>query len=219
MEYNILRDWLSNHQFTWEKLGDILTYHHNAPILFSSGLFFFLFIGFLMIYMSLRKHTLARIIYVTLFSLYFYYKSSGLWFGLLVFTATSDFLIAQCISHTTSVLKRKLFVTLSLCINLGMLGYFKYFNFLGELFTMAAGGEWLKMNIFLPVGISFFTFQSISYVIDVYRGRIQPLDRWIDYVFYVSFFPQLVAGPIVRARDFIPQMRSEEHTSELQSPS
>lgn len=55
MEYNILRDWLSNHQFTWEKLGDILTYHHNAPILFSSGLFFFLFIGFLMIYMSLRK--------------------------------------------------------------------------------------------------------------------------------------------------------------------
>jgi hypothetical protein len=90
--------------------------------------------------------------------------------------------------------------------NLGMLGYFKYFNFLGELFTMAAGGEWLKMNIFLPVGISFFTFQSISYVIDVYRGRIQPLGRWIDYVFYVSFFPQLVAGPIVRARDFIPQM-------------
>ena len=71
---------------------------------------------------------------------------------------------------------------------------------------MAAGGEWLKMNIFLPVGISFFTFQSISYVIDVYRGRIQPLGRWIDYVFYVSFFPQLVAGPIVRARDFIPQM-------------
>ena len=60
MEYNILRDWLSNHQFTWEKLGDILTYHHNAPILFSSGLFFFLFIGFLMIYRSLRKHTLAR---------------------------------------------------------------------------------------------------------------------------------------------------------------
>ena len=95
MEYNILRDWLSNHQFTWEKLGDILTYHHNAPILFSSGLFFFLFIGFLMIYMSLRKHTLARIIYVTLFSLYFYYKSSGLWFGLLVFTATSDFLIVH----------------------------------------------------------------------------------------------------------------------------
>ena len=62
------------------------------------------------------------------------------------------------------------------------------------------------LDIFLPVGISFFTFQSISYIIDVYRGRIEPLRRWLDYVFYVSFFPQLVAGPIVRARDFIPQI-------------
>ena len=87
-----------------------------------------------------------------------------------------------------------------------MLGYFKYFNFLANCLLWPPGENGLKMNIFLPVGISFFTFQSISYVIDVYRGRIQPLGRWIDYVFYVSFFPQLVAGPIVRARDFIPQM-------------
>lgn len=203
----------------FSKLGDLLTYHHNAPILFSSGLFFFLFIGFFMIYMALQKHTLARIIYVTLFSLYFYYKSSGLWFGLLVFTATSDFCIAQGILHVSTQLKRKLLVTLSLCINLGMLAYFKYFNFLldivGSLLREIGyhlGNASLQnityqpMDIFLPVGISFFTFQSISYVIDVYRGRIQPLNRWVDYVFYVSFFPQLVAGPIVRARDFIPQM-------------
>ena len=79
-------------QLSFDKLGDILTYHHNAPILFSSGLFFFLFIGFLIIYMSLRKHLLTRIIYVTLFSIYFYYKSSGLFFFLLLFVATSDFL-------------------------------------------------------------------------------------------------------------------------------
>lgn len=203
----------------FSKLGEILTYQHNAPILFSSGLFFFLFIGFLMIYMSLRTHTLARIIYVTLFSLYFYYKSSGLWFGLLVFTATSDFCIAQGIFHTSSKWGRRLLVTLSLCVNLGMLGYFKYFNFLFEIVatvqrelgyqlgnTAMQSVTYQPMDIFLPVGISFFTFQSISYVIDVYRDRIQPLSRWVDYVFYVSFFPQLVAGPIVRARDFIPQM-------------
>lgn len=201
------------------KLGDILTYHHNAPILFSSGLFFFLFIGFLIIYMSLRKHLLARLIYVTLFSLYFYYKSSGFWFFLLVFTATSDFLIAQGIHRTASKLGRKLFVTLSLCINLGMLGYFKYYNFLLEIIASITrmfgdqfGNEAMQhvnyqpLDIFLPVGISFFTFQSISYVIDVYRNRVTPLNRWVDYVFYVSFFPQLVAGPIVRARDFIPQI-------------
>ena len=206
MIQTIFSDWINNHQFSWEKLGEILSYQPDAPILFSSGLFFFLFMGFLTIYICLRTRTLARIIYVTLFSLYFYYKSSGLWFGLLVFTATSDFLIAQGIARSRETVHRKLLVALSLCVNLGMLAYFKYFNFLGELFTLASGGEWTRLQIFLPVGISFFTFQSISYVIDVYRKRIQPLSRWIDYVFYVSFFPQLVAGPIVRARDFIPQM-------------
>lgn len=201
------------------KLGEVFTYQGYAPILFSSGLFFFLFIGFLMIYIPLRKHTLARIIYVTLFSLYFYYKSSGWWFGLLVFTATSDFFIARAMKETSSQLGRKLWVTLSLCVNLGMLGYFKYFNFLREVAEDLAhligyqvgNTSWQSLNyqpldIFLPVGISFFTFQSISYVVDVYRGKITPIRRWIDYVFYVSFFPQLVAGPIVRARDFIPQI-------------
>ena len=192
-----------------ENLGDLLTYHHNAPLLFSSGLFFFLFTGFLIIYIPLRKHLLTRIIYVTLFSLYFYYKSSGLFFFLLLFVATSDFCIAQCMARTASRPRRKAWVVLSLCIDLGLLGYFKYFNFLREIAVAIIGGgkaDYQPLDIFLPVGISFFTFQTISYVIDVYRGRIEPLRRWIDYVFYVSFFPQLVAGPIVRARDFIPQI-------------
>ncbi len=204
---------------SFSKIGEILTYNPSEPMLFSSGLFFFLFCFFAVFYIALRKHTLARIIYVTLFSLYFYYKSSGLWFGLLVFTATSDFLIARIMELMDTRWKKKLLVTLSLCINLGMLSYFKYTNFLidiGNAFLREVGilfsyEPWMALesvhyDIFLPVGISFFTFQSISYVIDVYRGRITPLHRWIDYVFYVSFFPQLVAGPIVRARDFIPQI-------------
>ena len=194
------------HHFSWEKLIDLLSYHPEAPMLFSSGLFFFLFFGFLSIYVLLRRCTLARLVYVTLFSLYFYYKSSGLWFVLLLFTASSDYYIARAMQETTQVVHRKAWVTLSLCVNLGLLAYFKYFNFLGETITQLVGGEWERLDIFLPVGISFFTFQSLSYVIDVYRGRIVPLNRWIDYLFYVSFFPQLVAGPIVRARDFIPQI-------------
>lgn len=122
-------------------------------------------------------------------------------------------------ARTVSRWGRKAWVVLSLCIDLGLLGYFKYFNFLREIAASVAhelgyqlGNASLQnityqpLDIFLPVGISFFTFQTISYVIDVYRGRIDPLRRWIDYVFYVSFFPQLVAGPIVRARDFIPQI-------------
>ena len=201
------------------KLGDLLLYHKDAPMLFSSGLFFFLFIGFFVIYILLRKNTLARIIYVTAFSLYFYYKSSGLYFVLLLATATSDFCIGLMMSKTESKLHKKLWVTLSLLVNLGMLSYFKYFNFLGDIIVGAInelGFQWgnntmlwmsfKHWDIFLPVGISFFTFQSISYIIDLYRDRIKPLHRWIDYVFYVSFFPQLVAGPIVRARDFIPQI-------------
>jgi len=205
-----------NFQFSIEKLKDLFVFHRESPMLFSSGLFFFLFIGFFIIYLSLRRHTLIRFIYVTIFSLYFYYKSSGIWFLLLLFTATADFIIARALFDSSRPIIRKLLVTLSLCINLGMLAYFKYFNFLYNLGVsiMNSIGSWfggetvehLTFEIFLPVGISFFTFQSISYVVDIYRGNLKPLNRWIDYVFYVSFFPQLVAGPIVRAKDFLPQM-------------
>ncbi|MCC8142884.1 MAG: MBOAT family protein [Tannerellaceae bacterium] len=213
-----IQNWLTT-DFSLDTLGDILVYQPSAPMLFSSGLFFFLFIGFVLLYVLLRKHLLARLIYVTLFSLYFYYKSSGIWFVLLLFTATTDFCIGQGIIRTASQWGRKLWVTLSLCLNLGMLAYFKYYNFLVQLIVGLLNDlgyhfrnpaleqvTFHPADIFLPVGISFFTFQSLSYIIDIYRGRIEPLTRWIDYVFYVSFFPQLVAGPIVRARDFIPQI-------------
>jgi len=169
--------------------------------------------------MSLRRFTLARILYVSLFSLYFYYKTSGIWFLLLLFTATSDFLIGKGISMTKTQWRRKGLVALSVAINLGMLGYFKYTNFLyniGVMVLQQVGTglhipslsqlTYTPMDIFLPVGISFFTFQSLSYIIDLYRSKIRCLTRWVDYLFFVSFFPGLVAGPIVRARDFVPQM-------------
>ena len=201
-----LKEYIS--QLSLDKIGDLLSYQQQEPILFSSGLFFFLFLGFLIVYRALRKQLLARLIYVTLFSLYFYYKSSGLFFLLLLFVATSDFCIGQCLSRTVIQWKRKAWVVLSLCIDLGLLCYFKYFNFLREICYSIVNetDKFEPLDIFLPVGISFFTFQSISYVIDIYRGRIEAIRRWIDYVFYVSFFPQLVAGPIVRARDFLPQI-------------
>jgi D-alanyl-lipoteichoic acid acyltransferase DltB (MBOAT superfamily) len=216
--FNILADYIQR-EFTVESFRQLFLYDSDNPVLFSTGFFFFLFIGFLMIYLSLRKHAAARILYVTLFSLYFYYKTSGIWFLLLLFTATSDFFIARRIAKTNRPEKKKRQVLLSLCINLGMLGYFKYTNFIYQLVVLflqylgirvgmdsLTGLVYEPVDIFLPVGISFFTFQSLSYTIDVYRGRLNPLKRWIDYLFFVSFFPGLVAGPIVRARDFIPQM-------------
>ena len=197
-----------------DKLQALLTYDATQPLIFSSGLFLFLFAGFLLVYSAVRRATLARIVYVILFSLYFYYKSSGIYFLLLVFAATSDFLIAQAIARSKGRTARRWLVALSVAVNLGMLGYFKYTNFLVDIANQLFGQGFLQFqNIFLPVGISFFVFQSMSYTIDVYRGQLQPLRNWLDYLFYLSFFPQLVAGPIVRARDFIPQIRREPFVS------
>lgn len=197
----------------FSQLTNILLYDSQSPMIFSSGLFLFLFLGFSLVYGLLSRLDTLRIAFVTLFSYYFYYKSSGLYFGLLAIVTISDYFIAKAIHHVRFGKKGqaddaprkggKWLVALSLLIDLGLLGYFKYTNFLGHIFL----SSWQDLDIFLPVGVSFFTFQSLSYTIDVYRGQIRPLDRLLDYAFYVSFFPQLVAGPIVRARDFIPQIR------------
>lgn len=187
-------------------LFELLKYNPEEPLLFTSGLFLFLFLGFTFLYGFMRRTVTLRIVYVTLFSLYFYYKTSGLFFLLLMFTATSDFFIGHFIATAATRRAKRWLVALSVCVNLGMLGYFKYTNFLIDIFNNFLADPLEFRNIFLPIGISFFTFQSMSYIIDLYRGKVQPLHRWIDYLFYISFFPQLVAGPIVRARDFIPQI-------------
>lgn len=194
-------------QLDWSKLSDLLTYNPQQPMIFSSGLFLFLFLGFSLVYVLLQKHTSARLLFVSAFSYYFYYKSSGFYFFLLGIVTVSDFLLARRMERTETPWKRKLLVTVSLCINLGLLCYFKYTNFFYEMLAPLWNGSFQPLDIFLPVGISFFTFQSLSYTLDVYRRDLKPLDHLLDYVFYVSFFPQLVAGPIVRARDFISQIR------------
>ena len=203
-----------------------LTYNPDAPLIFSSGLFLFLFLGFTFVYMLLQHTRTLRLIFVTAFSYYFYYKSSGFYFFLLAVVTLSDFLIARQID---AVKQRrasdglegagstaKWLVVLSLMVDLGLLAYFKYTNFFAGMWAQMVGSNFQPWDIFLPVGISFFTFQSMSYVIDVYRGDLKPLPSLLDYAFYVSFFPQLVAGPIVRARDFAPQIRKPlEITQEM----
>lgn len=190
-----------------DQIGILLKYDSSVPLIFSSGLFLFLFLGFAFFYQFLRRALMMRILYVICFSLYFYYKTSGWFVLLLVGLSFSDFTIGYFISALRSRAARKWLLALSLTLNLGMLCYFKYTNFFIEVINGLRPGYWLDFqNIFLPVGISFFTFQSMSYVIDIYRERIKPVYQWIDYLFYLSFFPQLVAGPIVRARDFIPQI-------------
>ena len=185
----------------FSRLAALFAYDSASPMIFSSGLFLFLFLGFTVVYGLLAKRDTARIVFVTLFSYYFYYKSSGIYFLLLATVTLSDYYLAHLIDRQRH--RARLYLWLSVIIDLGLLGYFKYTNFFGAL----CFPDWQHLDIFLPVGVSFFTFQSLSYTIDVYRQRIKPLNSPLDYAFYVSFFPQLVAGPIVRARDFIPQIR------------
>jgi D-alanyl-lipoteichoic acid acyltransferase DltB (MBOAT superfamily) len=122
------------------------------------------------------------------------------------FVTVWDFFAAKEMYATENKSKRKLLMLLSIMANLGMLGYFKYTNFFYEMYCNLSGRSFSSFDIFLPVGISFFTFQSMSYTIDVYRKQLIPLEKIQDFAFYISFFPQLVAGPIVRAKDFIPQI-------------
>ncbi|MFI3281469.1 MAG: MBOAT family protein [Rikenellaceae bacterium] len=196
------------------KIIDLLSYNCDQPMIFSSGIFLLLFCGFMVIYSTLQHRNNLRILYVIAFSLYFYYKSSGLYLVLLLFSAVSDYSIGHAIASRKSQSSKAWYVALSVAINLGMLIYFKYTNFFIELSSGLFGEGFLEFqNIFLPVGISFFVFQSMSYTIDIYRAKIEPLNRFADYLFYLSFFPQLVAGPIVRAKDFIPQIRKPLHVS------
>jgi D-alanyl-lipoteichoic acid acyltransferase DltB (MBOAT superfamily) len=129
------------------------------------------------------------------------------------FVTTWDFFAAKAMFITENKSKRRLLMLLSITANLGMLFYFKYTNFFYEMYCSFSGRSFSSFDIFLPVGISFFTFQSMSYTIDVYRKQLTPLDKIQDFAFYISFFPQLVAGPIVRAKDFIPQIHKPPFVS------
>lgn len=193
-------------QIDLSKIWDQLIYNSKEPLLFSSGLFIFLFTGFMYFYFMVHKHHRAKTTFVTIFSLYFYYKSSGIYFLLLVLSAIVDYSLANLIFRTGSQARKKAILVLSLALNLGLLAYFKYTNFFYSIYCDITSQSFSPLSIFLPVGVSFFTFQSLSYTIDIYRGTLKPVKRFADYAFFVTFFPQLVAGPIVRAAEFIPQL-------------
>ena len=173
-----------------------------------------------------RQRLHLRNVFLMAVSWFFYYKTSGLFLLLLLFVTLSDWLIAQRIYQAKGERRKAtVWLALSVVIDLGLLCYFKYAyfftnvvnNLLGtelavfDLFAyigngFSESGRFMVDKIILPVGISFYLFQVMSYTIDVYRGHVKPVKNILDFAFYVSFFPQLVAGPIVRANEFIPQL-------------
>lgn len=202
MEIEQAFSWIAAHWQEW------FLFDPQRPMLFNSGLFLVIFLIFYPIYIltTNAKTNAMRNLYVVAFSLFFYYKSSGLFCLLLVFTTVFDYNIGRLLFEESRKNYRRLLLGISICVNLGLLGYFKYTNFLIDNYNTLFSGNITFYEIILPVGISFYTFQSMSYIIDIYRKELHPARNVIDYLFFVSFFPQLVAGPIVRAADFIPQI-------------
>ena len=192
------------------QLLSLLAFNRDEPMLFTSGLFWVLFLLFLPVYALLKSQRKKMMLFVIAFSLYFFYKSSGIFFLLLVATSFFDWWVAQFIDSSKNRTERRIALTVSLVFSLGILLFFKYSNFVIWNWNVLIHGNFQPLDLILPVGVSFYTFRTISYVVDVYKGKIQPVDDYVDYLFFLSFFPCLVAGPIVRARDFMPQLQQNK---------
>ena len=206
-------------------LGNLFAFDQAHPLLFTQ-FYFWAFLAIVLAFLCLlRDRILLRNAFLFLASLFFYYKTSGLFLMLLVFVIAFNYFTGFCLHGRKQPWIRRLLLVLSVVVDLSLLCYYKYAyfitdvvnNLLGTSFAVhdwvaeagnaIAGTQAFSVDaIFLPVGISFFIFQAVSYVVDIYRGRIAPVRNFLDFGFYLSFFPQLVAGPIVRASEFIPQL-------------
>ena len=213
----------------------IFSFDPNSPLLFTQFYFWAFFAVVYAIFALIGNKRLMRNTFLFFVSLFFYFKTSGFSLLILLFVTTSDFLIAKRISRTEKRAAKNAWLILSLILDLSILCFFKYAYFFADFIHNLTGMDIKVVNVFsqigniiagkemfnvdaivLPVGISFFIFQVISYSVDVYRKEIEPVKNILDFGFYVSFFPQLVAGPIVKASDFIPQLYKHYHLGRRQ---
>lgn len=199
-----------------ERLREIMQYDAGSPLLFNTGLFLILFTVFLCVYRAMRGHSRLRMVFVILFSLYFYYKSSAWCCFILLGICISDYLLGRLLGELRTDWKRRAVVFVNVAVNVGMLVYFKYLNLLVDALNRVATTDFDVLDIVLPAGISFFTFRSISYIVDIYRREMQPARNFIDYCFFLTFFPPLLAGPVVRAKDMMPQIYSRPEATREQ---
>ncbi len=170
----------------------------------------FLPIIFILYWFLINKSILRQNLLITISSYVFYGWWDWRFLSLIAFSTSVDYIVGKKLSITQKKSSRKLLLFTSVFVNLGFLGFFKYYNFFLENFVDAFSffGYSIKsnsLNIILPVGISFYTFQTLSYTIDVYKKKIEPAKDIISFAAFVSFFPQLVAGPIERAKNLLPQ--------------
>jgi D-alanyl-lipoteichoic acid acyltransferase DltB (MBOAT superfamily) len=190
--------------------------------MFFWGYFLFLLLGYALVY----KYKTVRNNFLLFMSLYFYYKCSGIFIWLLIFSIVANYYLGIGIYKCQKIRLRKFYVAISVAVCILPLLYFKYsyffvsvwnsvfgtrydvFNYLAFWTNKAFGSHFDLRSIILPAGISFYSFQALSYTIDLYRGKTKPVKTILEFGFYKSFFPQLIAGPIVRAAEFLPQLYS-----------
>ena len=205
---------------------DFFLYNKGMPMLFTQ-LSFWLFFGIVMLgYSFLYNKPGRRNLYLLFISLFFYYKAGGSFLFLLLITTVVNYFLGLLIARSELRSRRKGMLLLSLFFNLGILAYFKYSYFFIENLNSIFGTEFKAVNlvelftgmflnrppvlssIILPIGISFYTFQIISYSMEVYRRKIPPVKNFIDFGFYITFFPSVISGPIVKSTQFVSQIRA-----------
>jgi D-alanyl-lipoteichoic acid acyltransferase DltB (MBOAT superfamily) len=211
-----------------QSIGNLFSFDEKHPLLFTQFYFWAFFALVFAVFALIRNRILLRNAFLFFVSVFFYYKTSGLFTLILLFVILYCYLAGKWIDRCSSPRGKWWVLVTSIGVNLLTLCYFKYAYFLTDLVNNLLGtklevydyfaalgnllggdGRFDTGSILLPVGISFFIFQAISYVMDVYREKIRPVKNVLDFGFYVSFFPQLVAGPIVRANEFIPQLHKK----------
>jgi len=180
-------------------------------MLFDSPVFFAFLIVVVAAYWQLgwRKQNL----FLVLASYFFYGWWDWRFLGLILLSTVVDFFCARTIARSGNAVQRKTLLTISVALNLGFLGFFKYFNFFTESLAHTLSAVGIQVNIaflriLLPPGISFYTFQALAYIVDVYKGRLEPAESLLDYALFINFFPHLIAGPIQRPSHLLPQVQA-----------
>lgn len=185
---------------------------------FNSSVFLFFFIFVYALYLLLRKRHRLQNLSLLVASYVFYGYWDWRFLSLIIISTLTDFAVGRQLERVSEVTsagesRRRLLLACSVTINLVLLGFFKYFNFFADSLTSFLGlfgidVDPVTLNVILPIGISFYTFQTMSYTIDIYRKRLKPSHSLLDYAVFVAFFPHLVAGPIERAANMLPQIEN-----------
>ncbi len=198
----------------WHWIEGLFTYQPESPLMMGSIPFALIFILFFAIYTVVKNYSrTAMMMYVICFSLFFAYKANGMVMWMLPLTACINYALTQEMRLSEGKSRKGLF-TLVVLIDLGLLGYFKYTNFvIGDVLNEMLDTNFSLHSIALPVGISFYTFQAISYAVDTYKRKFDMEVTLLEYCFYLTFFPLLMAGPITRAQHLIPRLRRNQQAS------